>query len=837
MAIPTEEPGPVDPGPALPGPALPGPPVALPIADATDAGDVPAGAGEPGGVVIVGDSAGLSSAEAAERLVRFGPNAVAEAHPNRWLALARGFWGLVPWMLEAAVGIDLYLGNWVQAVVIAALLVFNAGLSFFQQDKAQRALTLLRQRLSVTARVRRDGSWQEVLAAGLVPGDVVHLRVGDIVPADVELADGTIEVDQSQLTGESARVGKGPGATAYSGSLVARGEASGVVSATGTRTYFGKAAELVRVAEAPRRLEILIVRIAKYLAAVVVALAAAVFVYWGVEGRSFLDMLPFGLMLLVASVPVALPAMFTMSATLGAQGLAQSGILVTRLSAIEDAATMDVVCLDKTGTVTQNRLSVEALAPQGTTSPDELLHLAALASDEATQDPIDLAILAAARERGLPETSAREAFVPFDPATKRSEATVHEDGKVLRVVKGAPSVVADLVGASSQGSAADVERLSAGGSRVLAVAAGDGAGLELAGLVALADPPRPESAELIRRFHASGMKVLLVTGDGEDTARAIATKVGITGAVAPAGTLHEGAGPEAISGFEVFAEVLPQDKFTLVKALQDAGHVVGMTGDGVNDAPALRQADVGIAVADSTDVAKAAASLVLTRPGIGEIMAAVQGSRRIYQRMKTFVVTMLARKIGIPIFLAGGVVLAGVFVTTPALIVLLMFGTDIATMTLSTDQVVPSKGPDRWSVASLVATGTVIGALLVGLSTAVYWSRHLFGLNLHQTQTLVFVWLVFGAAQAILYLMRNPRWFWHRPYPSRMLALSSVADIVGVGLIAWFGWLTAPIPIGLIAATLGLAVIFLITADLLKMALAHLEEPRPSRTRGSPVTA
>ena len=764
----------------------------------------------------------------------FGPNAVAEARPNRLLAFARGFWGLVPWMLEAAVGIELYLGNWVEAVVIAALLVFNAGLSFFQQNKAQGALSLLRQRLSVTARVRRDDRWQEVPAAELVPGDLVHLRVGDLVPADVELADGRIEVDQSQLTGESSRVDKEPGATAFSGSLVTWGEASGVVGATGTRTYFGKTAELVRVAEAPRRLEILIVRIAKYLAAVVVALAAAVFVYWGVEGRSFLDMLPFGLKLLVASVPVALPAMFTMSATLGAQGLAQNGILVTRLSAIEDAATMDVVCLDKTGTVTENRLSVEALESQGASSPDELLRLAALASDEATQDPIDLALLAAARARGLPDGSAREDFVPFDPATKRSEASVRADGKILRVVKGAPSVVAGLVRTPDPSTAADVERLSAAGSRVLAVAAGDGPDLELAGMVALADPPRPESAELIRRLHASGMKVLLVTGDGEDTARAVAAKVGITGAVAPPGALHEGVDPADVSRFEVFAGVLPQDKFTLVKTLQDAGHVVGMTGDGVNDAPALRQADVGIAVADSTDVAKAAASLVLTRTGITEIMAAVWGSRRIYQRMKTFVVTMLARKIGIPIFLAGGVVLAGVFVTTPALIVLLMFGTDIATMTLSTDQVIPSKGPDRWSVASLVATGAGIGALLVAASTAVYWSRYLFGLDLHQTQTLVFVWLVFGAAQAILYLMRNPRWFWHRPYPSRMLAASSVVDIVGVGIIAWVGWLTAPTSIGLVAACLGLALVFLFGADLLKMALAQLESPGHGSRRPMP---
>ena len=779
---------------------------------------------------------GLTSAEAAERLASFGPNTIAEAHQNKVLALARGFWGIVPWMLEAAIAIDLYLDNWVQAAVIGALLVFNAGLGFYQQTKAQRALGLLRQRLTVKARVRRDGQWQEVSAAELVPDDMVHLRAGDIVPADVTLSDGRLKVDQSQLTGESAHVDMEADATAYTGSLVVRGEASGVVSATGTRTYYGKTAELVRVAEAPRRLELLIVRIAKYLAVVVVALAVAVFAYWGINGKSFLDMLPFGLMLLVLSVPVALPAMFTTSATLGAQGLAQNGILVTRLSAIEDAASMDVICLDKTGTVTQNRLSVETLEPQGSRSADELLHFASLASDEATQDPIDLAILAAAGDHALSDGSTRESFVPFDPDTKRSEATVHEDGKLLRVVKGAPLVVAGLVGIPWSEVASEVERLSAGGARVLAVATGSEETLELAGLVALADPPRPESADLIRRLHGSGVRVLLVTGDGEDTARAIATKVGIMGAVAPAGTLHEGLDPEDASRFEVFAGVLPADKFYLVEALQKIGHVVGMTGDGVNDAPALRQADVGVAVADSTDVAKAAASLVLTRPGIVEIMAAVQGSRRIYQRMKTFVVTMIARKIGIPVFLAGGVILAGTFAITPTLAVFLMFGTDIATMTLSTDQVVPSTGPDRWSVLSLVTTGAGIGALLVGVSTGVYLSRYLFGLSLHQTQTLVFVWLVFGAAQGILYLMRNPSWFWHRPYPSRMLAVSSVLDILAVGVIAWVGWLTAPISIGLIAAILGLAVVFLFAADLLKMVLAHLGATPNGSSPSAPMT-
>jgi H+-transporting ATPase len=769
------------------------------------------------------EASGLTSAEASERLQRFGTNAIAEPRPRSLVALARMFWGLVPWMLEGAIVIDLILGRWVEAGVIGALVVFNALLGFFQQTRAQRALGLLRQRLTVTARVRRDGRWQELPAAQLVPGDLVHLRVGDIVPADVGVTEGRVQVDQSQLTGESLPVDQEPGGTAYAGSLIARGEATGVVSATGARTYFGKTAELVRVAEAPRRLELLIVKIAKYLAGLVLVLAVAVLVATIAEGKSLLDMLPFGLMLLVASVPVALPAMFTMSAALGARGLAENGILVTRLSAIEDAAAMDVICLDKTGTITQNHLSVESLQPAGS-SGAEALRLAALASDEATQDPIDLAILAAAGERGLTDAlPPRVGFVPFDPETKRSEASVQEDGRVLRVVKGAPSVVAELAGAPWPQVAADVERLSADGSRVLAVAAGTDSSLELSGLVALGDPPRPESGKLIRDLRARGLRVLLVTGDGEATARAVAAKVGITGAVAPAGTLHEDLDPETASRFEIFAGVLPQDKFFLVQALQKAGHVVGMTGDGVNDSPALRQADVGVAVAASTDVAKAAASLVLTRPGLGEIVAAVEGSRRIYQRMKTFVLTMLTRKIAIPAFLAGGVVLAGVFVLNPTLIVLLMFATDVATMSLATDRVTPSPAPDRWVLRSLVMTGLGLSALLLALSVAVYWSgRHLSGLGLAQTQTLVFAWLVFGGGQAVLYMTRARGWFWAKPHPGRWLALISLFDVVAVAVLAWQGWLMTSISIGLIAEALAFAVAFLIAADLLKMALTRL---------------
>jgi H+-transporting ATPase len=512
-----------------------------------------------------------------------------------------------------------------------------------------------------------------------------------------------------------------------------------------------------------------------------------------------------------------------MSAALGARALAENGILVTRLSAIQDAAAMDILCLDKTGTITANRLSIERLVALDPATEDEVLRLAALASDEATQDPIDLAILQATRERGLiANPPPRFAFVPFDPATKRSEVSLRQDHEVMRIIKGAPSVLAELAQVPWPEIAPQVEQLATSGARVLAVASGTGATLRLAGFIALNDPPRPDSATLITALRQHGVRVILVTGDGEATARAVAAKVGMSGEAAPAGTLRANMDYEAIARYAIFAGVLPQDKFFLVQALQTAGHVVGMTGDGVNDAPALRQADVGIAVATSTDVAKAAASLVLTRPGLGEIVAAIEESRRIYQRMQTWVMTMMTRKIFVPPFLAFGVILFGRYVLNPTLMVLLVFATDFATMSLSTDRVTPSPAPDRWAVRALVARSLGLALLLMVLSAAVLWTAaSVWRLDLAQTQTLLFVWLVFGSTQAMLYAMRTHGFFWERPFPGRWVLLASTFDVGVASLLATQGWLMAPLPPSQVAAMLVLAIVFLFGADLLKVRLTR----------------
>lgn len=766
---------------------------------------------------------GLTSLQAADRLRKLGPNAVLPMRPRGLSALARKFWGVIPWMLELAVIIELILGKRVEAAVIAALLVFNAGVGFLHEGRAQRALVLLRQHLTVNARVERDGQWQVIAAAEIVPDDLVRLRVGDIVPADIRLVDGEILVDQSVLTGESLPVEQRAGSTAYSGASVSRGEATGVVTATGTRTYFGKTAELVRTANAPPRTERLIVRIAKYLGAVVMVLAVAALAAMIIQGTPLSEMLPFGLLLLMSSVPVALPSMFAMTAALGARALTDNGILVTRLSAIQDAASMDVLCLDKTGTITENHLTVGKLAPFSPATSDEVLRWAALASDEATQDPIDLAILKAARERGIVAASAqRLSFVPFDPSTKRSEISVREDDRPLRIVKGEPATVADLAHAPWPEIAPEVARLSADGSRVLAVATGTGLNLRIAGLIALGDPPRPNSAQLISDLRKHGVRVLLVTGDGEATARAIAAQVGITGAVAPAGTIREDLDPQTAKRFDIYARVFPQDKFFLVQALQKAGHVVGMTGDGVNDAPALKQADIGIAVANATDVAKAAASLCLTKPGLGEVVIAIDGSRRIFQRMQNFVLAMIARKLSTPTFVALGVIVFGAFVLNPLLMVLLKFAGDFATMSVSTDRVTPSLKPDRWAVRQLTAAGLGLATLLLALSGAVFWvAKNVLQLSVAQTQTLVFVWLVIGAGQAVIYVTRGRGFFWTKPYPGRWLIVATLLDIGVVALLATQGWLMAAIPLVWVVSMLALAVAFVVAADLFKATLTR----------------
>ena len=759
-------------------------------------------------------SRGLSSEEARRRLLECGLNAVSEKKPHPVLALLGKFRAPVPWMLEATIVLELALGKFVEGIIIAVLLVFNASLSLFQETRARSALELLQKRLAVRARVLRDAAWGLIPAEELVPGDFVHLQIGDLVPADIAVREGEVLIDQSALTGESVPIEVDRGKAAYAGSLVKRGEASGEVTATGQRTYFGKTAELVRSAKTASHLESIIFTIVKYLVAMDTALAIAVFLYAALVGMPLAEALPFVLILLVASVPVALPATFTLATALGAVELAKCGVLVTRLSAIEEAAAMDMLCSDKTGTITQNQLSLAALHPYPPFGEHELLRFAAYASDEAGQDPIDLAVLSRAGAEGtVPAPTQRLKFVPFEPATKLAEATVIQDGKQLCALKGAPQAIATRVGHAANVDA-EVERLSVGGYRVLAVAGGPEGAIRLIGLLALQDPPREDSKSLVASLNKLGVRVAMVTGDGIATAQAVAGQVGIEGRACSAQDLRKNI--DETLDCAVFAGVFPEDKFHLVRALQQAGHIVGMTGDGVNDAPALKQAEVGIAVASATDVAKASASLVLTNPGLTDTLAAVETSRRIYQRMLTYTLNKIIKTVEIGLFLSIGVMVTRTFIITPLLIIMLLFTNDFVTMSIATDHVSASPTPDRWHIRTLMLAGISLGSLVLLLSFGLFFcGRDFLGLPLPQLQTLVFVTLVF-TGQGMVYVVRERRRFWNSS-PSGWMIFSSIADVSVVCLLATCGILMAPLPDSVIVSVILACVLYLIALDFLKV--------------------
>ncbi len=788
-----------------------------------------------------GGQAGLTSAEARRRLADEGYNETPLPEPQVWRALWSKLWAPVPWMLEATIALMLAQGRYEDAAIIASLLAFNTAVSFFQERHAETALALLRTRLHVTARALRDGCWVVIPAREVVRDDLLHVRMGDIIPADLRLLDGALLLDQSPLTGESTSVDRSAGETAYAGALVKRGEASGVVIATGAHTYFGHTTELVRKSQTVSHLEALILSIVKYLAAVVIALSLVVLgtALWLRLPLS--ETLPFVLMLLVAAVPVALPATFTLAQALGARELAGKGVLTTRLSAIEEAAGMDLLCTDKTGTITQNQLRVGRVIAYAPAEERDVLRLGALASDAASQDPLDVAILdAAAKDSSAASPIRLLHFTPFDPALKRTEALVEEAGATCIVTKGAPQVISGLAATPNPVALEhDVAALAEQGYRVLAVASGSSGSegvLAIAGLIGLADLPRPDSATLIACLRALGVRAIMLTGDTIETARAIAQAVGIGVRASDAAALRALPPHRDIAqSYEVIAGIFPEDKYQLVRALQEADHIVGMTGDGVNDAPALKQAEVGIAVASATDVAKAAASITLTTPGLLNILAAVDTSRCIYQRMRAYTLNKIVKTAQVTIFLVGAFLVTRQFVITPHLIVLLLFANDFVTMSLTTDRVTPSSTPERWRVRALFITGAALGLALTLEGALVLWLS--MGGPLHlssaQTPTAVFLMLVFSG-QATIYVARERHAFW-RSMPGRLVLTASAADVSVVSLAALTGVLMAPISLGVVSLILAIAVVFMFLIDTLKLALsrATLQDGRDMWDRGA----
>ena len=758
-------------------------------------------------------SAGLTSEEARSRLEKSGPNAMPDTalHPRR-RALAK-FWAPVPWMLEAAIALEVVLGKYIEAAIIAGLLAFNAALGFFQEGRAQATLAALKSRLALNAAVKRDNAWTTVPAAGLVVGDVVKLSLGAVVAADVRLTEGSVLLDQSMLTGESVPIEAGAGFETYAGALVRRGEAVAEVTATGTRTKFGRTAELVRTAHVESSQQKAVLRVVRNLAMVNGVIIVMLVGYAYALKMPGSEIIPLVLTAVLASIPVALPATFTLAAALGAKALAKLGVLPTRLSAVDEAASIDVLCADKTGTLTQNELTVTAVHAMPGFDESHVLGVATLASSDGGQDPVDGAIRAAAAKIVVSDLPKLIKFVPFDPGTKMSEATATDPGgATLRTVKGAFSVVAGLTQSAPDASktASDLE---AQGFRVLAVAIGPPAAMKLAGIIALSDPPRPDSAALITELHTLGVRAVMVTGDAPATAAIVAHDVGMDGKVCPAGTIPADVRPEE---FAVFAGILPEGKYNLVKAFQKSGHTVGMCGDGANDAPALRQAQMGIAVSTATDVAKSAAGIVLTKPGLVGIVAAVKEGRVTFQRILTYTLNSVIKKIVQVLFLAVGLVITGHAILTPMLMVILMITGDFLSMSLTTDNVRPSPMPNAWRIGKLTIAGGVMGGCLLLFCTAVLAVGKIrLGFAIEALRTLAMVALVFGS-EATLYSIRERRRLWSSR-PSLWVVVSTVCDILIISTLVTRGIGMSPLSIFVVGGTLVGAAVFAFIVDFAKV--------------------
>jgi len=748
----------------------------------------------------VNPETGLASAEVEARRKKSGYNEVAEKRRHPVLKFLGKFWGISAWMLELIMVLSAVLRNYSDLAVVGALLIVNAVLSFMQEQRAAGVVETLRKRLQVSARVRRDSRWQVIPARELVPGDIVRVRPGDIIPADVKLITGALSVDQSALTGESKDADKAPSEVLSSGSVVRRGEGDGVVMLTGAKTYFGRTTELVQEARPKLHIEAVVAKIVRWLFVIVGALLGVVIVLSVIRGAPLMEMAPLMLVLLMSAVPVALPVMFTVSMAVGSKELAKRGVLVTRLSAAEDAATMDVLCVDKTGTITMNKLTVTGVIPLEKATEAEVLFAGALASQESNQDPIDLAFLAAAKEHrvfdGLPAVTP-VSFAPFDANNRRTEAVVDQSGQRLRVMKGAVRTIAEACGLEPPAIEALNARVSAAaakGYRTLAVARGPEKGAPVVlGLVSLYDPPRPDAKQLITTLHDLGVPVKMLTGDALPVALEIGQGVGLANIkrmadIKTASAQADNKMVDLFAGADGFAEVYPEDKYIVVKHLQAGGHVTGMTGDGVNDAPALRQAEVGIAVSTATDVAKGAASVVLTEAGLTNIVALIEQGRTIYQRILTWIVNKISRTILKAAFVAIAFVVTGKFVVSAFAMLLLVFLTDFAKISLSTDNVRPSKNPETWNIGGFITVSVVLGIAMVAETLFLLWmgwTRFSLATNNNGLYTFSFLMLLYFAVFSVV-SARERSWFW-ATLPSKTFMSALAADAIIGTVLTYLG--------------------------------------------------
>ncbi len=783
---------------------------------------------------------GLSSDKVARLLQQYGPNVLEEKKVSPIKKLLGYFWGPIPWMIEVAAILSATVRHWPDFFVIVALLIFNAGVGFWQEYTAGNAVEALKKELAQKARVLRDGAWKVINSAGLVPGDIIRIRLGDVVPADAMIVEGDyLSVDQSALTGESLPVTKKQNEEIFSGTVVKQGEVLAEVTTTGKNTRFGKTAGLVEQATTVSHFQKAVLTIGDYLIYVSLVLVAILILVQLNRHQPWIDLIQFALILTVASIPVAMPAVLSMTMAVGAMLLSKEKAIVTRLESIEEMASMDILCSDKTGTLTQNKLTLGTIEVFAAKDDQDVLLMASLASREEDKDAIDEAVLQGLQDTKQLQTFTQTKFVPFDPVHKRTEATIQSpEGTTFLVTKGAPQVImemANLNETDQKRAVKVVDDFAAEGYRAL------GVGIKkeeeqdwtFLGILSLFDPPREDSAETIARAKNYGVHIKMVTGDNLSIAKQIAGKLNLGTNILKSDILPVSGQQknisadlgEAVEQAEGFAEVFPEHKFSIVKILQAQGHITGMTGDGVNDAPALKQADVGIAVSGATDAARAAADLVLTSPGLSVIITAIEEARRIFERMNAYAIYRISETIRIMFFVVLSMIFFNFYPITAIMIILLAFFNDIPIMTIAYDHTGLEQKPVRWDMHQVISVATAMGIVgVLGsfgmLLIAIDWLH----LDITQVQTYVFLKMAV-AGHLVLFVARTKDHFWKRPWPAPIMVWSAIITKIAATLLAAYGFgFITPISWPEVALIWTYSILSAIVTDLVKvMVYRHLQ--------------